>query len=421
MTLKDYERNASRCIRCSLCKWIPQLQIKSHAFASICPSIERYNFHAYSGGGKMIVAHALLNNRLEYTDELLNVIYRCSACGGCSVSCGYMFDLEPQEVIIELRNKLVEDGFGPMPKHRKWPDYIREKHNPYNEDHEKRIAWMPENIELDENSDLVYFVGCTTSYRRTEIAKATVRILNDLGVKFKILHPNEYCCGSPLLKTGQKKEALELMKQNVEIFKKAKVKKILTSCAGCYHMFKVEYPKILNTEFKVLHTAEFLDNLVKEDRLKFEKSVDLKVTYHDPCHLGRLGEPYIPWKGELVEVIPGVIMPVPPKPVRRGTNGIYEAPRNVLKNIPGIKLVEMERIKEYAWCCGAGGGVKAAFPDFALWTASKRIEEAKTTGAEAIVSCCPFCSTNLKDAIRETGEKMQFYDLTELVARALGG
>jgi len=369
----------------------------------------------------MIVAHALLNNRLEYTDELLNVIYRCSACGGCSVSCGYMFDLEPQEVIIELRNKLVEDGFGPMPKHRKWPDYIREKHNPYNEDHEKRIAWMPENIELDENSDLVYFVGCTTSYRRTEIAKATVRILNDLGVKFKILHPNEYCCGSPLLKTGQKKEALELMKQNVEIFKKAKVKKILTSCAGCYHMFKVEYPKILNTEFKVLHTAEFLDNLVKEDRLKFEKSVDLKVTYHDPCHLGRLGEPYIPWKGELVEVIPGVIMPVPPKPVRRGTNGIYEAPRNVLKNIPGIKLVEMERIKEYAWCCGAGGGVKAAFPDFALWTASKRIEEAKTTGAEAIVSCCPFCSTNLKDAIRETGEKMQFYDLTELVARALGG
>jgi Fe-S oxidoreductase len=218
MAIKDYERNANRCIRCSLCKWIPQVQIKSHSFASICPSIEKYNFHAYSGGGKMAIALALLKRRLEYTNELLNVIYRCSACGGCNVSCNYMFGLEPLEVIMELRNKCVEDGFGPMPKHREWPDYIRKKHNPYNEDHEKRIAWMQGSIEWDENSDLVYFVGCTPSYRRVEIARETARILNYLDIRFKILYPNEYCCGSPLLKTGQKKEAIELMKQNVKFF-----------------------------------------------------------------------------------------------------------------------------------------------------------------------------------------------------------
>ena len=128
------------------------------------------------------------------------------------------------------------------------------------------------------------------------------------------------------------------------------------------------------------------------------KEVPLRVTYHDPCHLGRRSKPYVP--GEPID-------------------GIYEPPRDILKAIPGLELVEMERIKEYAWCCGAGGGVKEAYPDFALWTAGERMEEAKAAGAEAIVTACPWCERNYIDAINERGEAIKVYDIVELVQQAI--
>ena len=134
-----------------------------------------------------------------------------------------------------------------------------------------------------------------------------------------------------------------------------------------------------------------------------------------------MAEPYEPWEGELGEVISLVYMHDPPKPIRRGANGVYDAPRNVLKQIPGIELVEMERIREYAYCCGAGAGVKAQYPDFALWTSGKRIDEAESTGASALVSTCPFCSTNFRDQLKERDDPMEFYDLTELVLKSIGG
>ena len=135
----------------------------------------------------------------------------------------------------------------------------------------------------------------------------------------------------------------------------------------------------------------------------------MTVTYHDPCYLGRLGEPWIHWQGKEV---PGHIRVFEPyKEVRRGTYGVYEQPRDVLKSIPGLKLVEMVRIKEYAWCCGAGGGVN----EFSLWTANERIQEAEATGAEAIVTACPWCEQNFMKAVKDSGSKLKVYDVVELV------
>ncbi|HEY96745.1 MAG TPA: (Fe-S)-binding protein, partial [Dehalococcoidia bacterium] len=143
----------------------------------------------------------------------------------------------------------------------------------------------------------------------------------------------------------------------------------------------------------------------------------MTVTYHDPCYLGRLGEPWIHWKGKEV---PGHIRIFEPyKEFRRGTYGVYEPPRDVLRSIPGMKLVEMVRIKEYAWCCGAGGGVNESNPGFSLWTAEERINEAEATGAGAIVSACPWCEQNFIKAIQETGSKLRVYDVVELVEKAL--
>ena len=145
----------------------------------------------------------------------------------------------------------------------------------------------------------------------------------------------------------------------------------------------------------------------------------MSVTYHDPCHLGRLGEPFIPWKGVEKKVFNQMYIYDPPKPWRKGTYGVYEPPRDVIKSIPGVNFVEMERIKEYSWCCGAGGGVKEAYPDFAIWTANERLEEAKATGAEAIVTACPWCKNNFNDAIEEGAEKLKVMDILELLELAI--
>ncbi len=422
MNLSKYEYEMENCFRCSHCKYIPWPVLKSKRFSQVCPSITRYNFHAYSASGKIEMALALHIGRLkEWTPGMLKILYTCTMCGACQISCYPNNFLTDVEGILEtLRQKAVEDGVGPMPQHNAFTKSIKEKHNPYNEPHEDRSNWMPEGIEVKEKADLIYWVGCTSSYRRKEIAQATVKVLNKIGVDFMLLRDDEICCGSPVYNTGQKELAKKMAKDVVEKIRKSGAKKLLTACAGCYAMFKAKYPKLIDDiPFEITSLAEILDQKLQDGKLKFAKSVPMKVTYHDPCHMGRMSE-YIPeWNGEWKLTGPHIYEHVPEKPVRLGLGGCYDPPRRVLEAIPGIEFVEMERIREYAWCCGAGAGCKSAFPDFALWAASERIEEAKATDAEILVSACPFCSTNLKDAIEQNHEKIRFYDIAEIVLMAL--
>ncbi|MHA1271215.1 MAG: (Fe-S)-binding protein [Candidatus Helarchaeota archaeon] len=417
--LENYSDMVNRCLRCSMCKWIPQLQIKSKEFASICPSIDYYNFHTYSGGGRLILANSLLTKRIELTKEVAEIIYSCTLCGGCAISCKYMNTLEIDYVIQSLREKTVESGQGPLPKHQEYIEKTKINHNPYGGAHEDRFAWLPDDIEISENSSTVYYVGCTSSYRRKEIAIATARVLNAAGVKFSILREDEFCCGSPLIRVGAKKEFEKLAEHNLSVMKKKKAKQVIMSCAGCYSTFKVEYPRIKKYGFKLMHSSEFFDKLIRKNKLELRTEVPLTVTYHDPCHLGRCSEREPRWLGIELEVRPLVKLQFPPKPLRWGAKGVYDPPRNILKQIPGLKLIEMERIKEYSYCCGAGGGVKACLPDFALHTAKNRVKEATNTNAEALVSACPFCSTNLQDAIQDLRSPMKFYDISELIYKAL--
>lgn len=288
----------------------------------------------------------------------------------------------------DLRAELVKKGFT-RPEHELFIKRIETVHNPYGELHEERMKWVPPEVKVAGKTDTAYFVGCTAAYRRPEIAEATVRILNAAGVDFMMLHPEEWCCGSPALRVGRRNLFLELAKRNVEAIRKAGVTRVVTSCAGCYRAFSQDYPESIGeVPFKVVHTSELVAELIKEGRLKMLNKVPETVTYHDPCHLGRHA-------------------------------GIYEQPREVLKSIPAIKLVEMSKNRENTLCCGAGGGVKAGFPDFAMQAAMRRLEEAREVGAESIVSTCPFCAHNFKDAIRESGSRLKFYDLTELIAKTI--
>ena len=277
--------------------------------------------------------------------------------------------------------------------------------------------------DITQNSAEVYYhAGCRFSFDEAlwPEARAAVNLLKKAGADVGIAGMDENCCGVRAYEMGYKGEFIKYAENNIDMLRNARVKTVVTSCADGYYAFKVLYPKLIkDSGLEVLHITEYLDRLIKGGKLKFSKKVPMTVTYHDPCHLGRLGENYIPWEGVEKKVFNQMYIYDPPKPWRKGTYGVYEPPRDVIKNIPGVNLVEMERIKEYAWCCGAGGGVKEAYPDFAQWTALERIEEAKATGAEAVITACPWCKNNFNDAIEESGENLKVYDIMELLEQVI--
>jgi Fe-S oxidoreductase len=382
------------------------------------------NFHAYSAGGRMIAALALLDGRIDYTDKLVEIVYQCQMDGACDISCKVNRDMDPLEVMLELRAKFVEEG-QVLPAHMVMIESLRSNDNVLGEPKAERGKWA-EGLDVKditkEKTEVLYFAGCRYSFDRDlqKITGDAISLLKTAGVDVGISGKEEACCGGRAFEIGYRGELIKYAEHNMETWNAAGVRTVVTPCSDCYGAFKFHYPRIgKEMNFEVLHITEYLDRLIKEGRLKPIKKVPLKVTYHDPCHLGRLSEPYIPWDGVEKKVLGQVIIKDPPREYRRGTSGIYEPPRDILRSIPGIELLEMERIKEYAWCCGAGGGVKEAYPEFALCTADERIEEAKATGAEALVTACSWCERNFRDALERSGAKIKLYDIVELLIEAI--
>ena len=237
---------------------------------------------------------------------------------------------------------------------------------------------------------MMYFRGCVVREKLTNIADATGIILKTAGLDYTILE-NEPCCGSFLMRTGFEDEALEVMEKTLKQLNKNEGEEILVSCAGCYNTLKNDYKELFGVELNVKHTSELLKELISEDKIKVKKTPK-KVTYHDPCHLGRHSD-------------------------------IYEEPREVINETS--VLVEMDRNRERSRCCGAGAGVKSAFPETALKVASKRIQDAESTNAEIIITSCSFCILNLENALKYTldnenkGSVSSVLDITELILMGL--
>jgi Fe-S oxidoreductase len=422
MALEDYRSDMEMCCRCSICKFVPLEKLAEMRHSCVCPSIARYNYHTYSGGGRMGLGIALLENELEYDKALLDVVYNCQTCGACDISCKYAMDMEVLEPIYETRIKTVREGHT-RPALDKVIGSLRKQGTMIAGPKARRGEWARGLDVKDitrEKAKVVYHVGCRTSYDKdtSKVARTAVSLLVKAGGDVGTAGENEICCGGRAYQMGYQEDFLIQAKKNMAMIKKSGARTLVTGCADGYHAFKVLYDKFgLKGDLEVLHITEYLARLIKEGKLKPVKQVRVKVTYHDPCHLGRLGEPYLHWEGKPV---PGHIRIFePPKEFRRGTYGVYEPPRDVLKSIPGLKLVEMDRIKEYAWCCGAGGGVKESNPDFAGWTAGERIGEAESTGAEAIATACPGCEQSFRDAIKASGSGLKVYDVVELLAKAV--
>jgi Fe-S oxidoreductase len=231
---------------------------------------------------------------------------------------------------------------------------------------------------------LLYFTGCMASYRIDSIVKSTIELLKKAGVDFKMLGDKEWCCGSVLLRTGNKELAREVAEHNIKEFKNSGIDTIVTSCAGCYKTLKLDYPELVGPNgIEVLSSPELIGKLIEDGKIKFDKS-DLTVTFHDPCHMGR-------------------------------HSNLYDAPRDVLKSVEGLNLVEMPRNRENARCCGSGGGVQSAFKDLSHKIADTRINEAIGTGAEILTTPCPFCTYALAEASKRNGNKIKVMDFAEFV------
>jgi Fe-S oxidoreductase len=423
MSLDDFAPEMDRCSACSYCKWIPFDQVKSWRFAKNCPSIAYHNFNSYSARGRYAVARSLLRGQSSVSETVKKIVFTCLTCGSCDVSCKICrYNLEPLEMVRELKFSLVEQGHE-LEALRAVRESLAAYKNTQLQPTNNRGDWAKDLDvpRIDEQPMPVLFhAGCRLSYDR-ELqgeARAAVQILQGAGVEIGIRGDREICCGGRLYSMGYRQEFESCAEANIAAWSEAGVKTIVTSCADGYHAFKHLYRR-LGSEVEVLHTVEFIDRLIEEGKIKFRSKVPLTVTYHDPCHLGRQGEPYEPWDGVEKKIKGQIVVYEPRKPRYNGAWGIYDPPRRILNSIPGLQLVEMERIREYSWCCGAGGGVREAYPEYSQWTASERIDEAKASGAEALVSACPWCERNFKDAIEALDDGMKVYDIIELVQMAM--
>jgi Fe-S oxidoreductase len=317
--------------------------------------------------------HQEITGTRALDERAIEVLYQCLECSHCLTWCKPEVDIA--EIVEIVRRRLVQEGRQPDGV-KSLESTITENHNPYREDHEQRIT----NLQLMETNgtSIFYFIGCTTAYREQEIANATISLLSSIGYSIQV-SSDEWCCGSPLFRTGYEEKALTQARHNLELLNESDADFILVTCPGCYRALTNDYPKHgLELKKPVKHITQLLEELLE----KFPHDVlEKTITYHDPCHLGR-------------------------------HSGIYDEPRNVLKQLAGSSYIEMERNRENAMCCGNGAGLRTLFKEQAKLIGAERIQHARIVEAEYLVTACPFCKNMLS---LQADESITILDLPELV------
>ena len=320
-------------------------------------------------------------------------LWLCATCGNCVQRCPR--GVEIIDIVRAMRRMLVPDGIVPasIPNLRGVMTSIASVGNPWGQEPKDRANWVKglEVKEFGEDTEHLYFPCCYPSYdpRLKKVAQATANILKRAGVDFGILGSKESCCGESVRKAGNEALFKRLARENIKTFIENGVKKILVSSPHCYHAFKNEYPEF-KVNFDVVHISQYLFELMDGGRLQLTKEYGKKVTYHDPCYLGR-------------------------------HHGIYDEPREVLKKVPGLELVEMADARENSLCCGMGGG--------RIWMETAkgerfsdlRLEQAIGVGAEVLVTCCPYCITQFEDSrlTLKDSEVIQVKDITEILQEVI--
>jgi len=375
------------CTRCGEClKYCPVYAQKGEEEIDPRGKIQAFKSFVRSQYGlwaKIFGPKKLDDEKLKKFSEM---VYRCTLCGECSVSCPVSIDAK--HLWTALRETLVEMGHFPEAAKRMKANVLK-AHNVSGDENEERVEWLefldelPDHHHQKEKAETAFFVGCVASFFPLvqRIPLAFVEILSRAGVDFTLLGGEEWCCGFPLIGAGMKKEAQVLIQHNLEIIKEKGVKSVVFACPSCYHTWMTEY----KTDVNIFHSTQFVKRLIDEGKILF-KEKKMKVTYHDPCDLGR-------------------------------ASGVYEAPREILRAIPGVELVEMKNNREQCKCCGGGGNLEMVDQELSAALAQEKINQIQATGADTVVTACQQCVRTILTTARRKEIPINAMDITEFVLK----
>ena len=378
------------CTNCCLC-------------ADVCPAVSATKDGQLSGAYRLAELRKIMRSRSgiwrrffgrkapteEQLKQFSDTVYRCTLCGRCQETCpsGIML----RDLWLSLRQDLVHSAAYP-----KKVDMIRENvagsHNVFDEDNEERADWVedlrnpPDHGYVKDRAEVVYFTGCVAAYfpMAQQIPIALSAVLDAAAVDFTLLAEEEWCCGFPLLGAGLRDHLKDNIEHNIEAVKAKGARKVVFACPSCYQMWREHYPH----DFEIYHVTQYINQLITAGQLSL-KELDLTVTYHDPCDLGRGSKE-------------------------------YDAPRQVIRAIPGVKLVEMAHNRENCLCCGGGGNLEMIDNKLSGEIAKTKIDEAMETGAQAVVTACQQCVRTMNTYIRRNKLKFEALDIVQLVQKALG-
>ena len=365
-----------RCTRCGAC-------------LAVCPTYRVLGRETESPRGRVALARAWSEGRLEPGVHAAELVYRCALCGACSTACPT--GLQVDEILLGMRGNLARQSLLPG-KLLRLAEAVGSRHNILGEDQKARELWRDGAMVGERRpAEIVYFVGCVSALFPSSYAlpQQTVRLLQAAQFDYTVLGGEEWCCGYPLLLNGQQEEMATIAGELVRRVTALGARTVVTSCPSCYHAWRHVYPQLVpGMSLEVLHTSEILLRALREGRLRLQEMPDQVVTYHDPCDLGR-------------------------------RSGLYDPPREVLRTIPGLRLVEMRDRRENALCCGGGGNLESTASQLVEQAAVRRLHQAIETGASAIVTACPQCRRTLAGAARREKARLRVWDLVEIVGRAV--
>jgi Fe-S oxidoreductase/FAD/FMN-containing dehydrogenase len=371
-----FKREIAACVQCGYCM-------------NYCPT--RQEWLSTTPRGRILMARNLDSKKI--TRDYVKSVFQCSLCGRCRVDCSV--DIKSPEMWVDLRSHLVKNGFE-LDCLKALTATLEETHNIAAKSNDQRTGWtkrlkLPYELAGRAGVEVIYYVGCITSFYPMvqDIARSFAQILDSAGVDFAILGGEEWCCGYPLISAGHKEAAAKSMQHNIDRIREMGAKSVVMTCPGCYRMWRDEYYGITGQRppFEISHSTEFILRLMEQGRIKLGEIND-SITYHDPCDLGR-------------------------------NSGIYDEPRHIINEIPGLSFAELEDSREYCSCCGSGGDLLVSNEDLSLGIARRKVREISDTGAQTLVTACPACTRAITMA--KMAEKAQFniLDIAQLVWKAM--
>jgi heterodisulfide reductase subunit D len=387
---KGLEERSTGCVLCGSCyghgpanpmEDVPGPKTK-------CPPYEFYRFQRFTPKSRWLMAQRVFHGLDPITPELKEVIYTCTNCLMCQELCGVRNDgFGPWDITVAMREELTERD-GPIEAHRPILEGLQQHDHPWSRPRKERGLWASGlGLKMLGNgaAATLLFAGCSADRDSGKAgAIALAKLMQKAGEDFAILGDEEKCCGLYAYDLGFRREYDRLENDNLTRTKAAGIRKVVVACGSCRRIWQ-GYAEKTEPKIAVVHGVEYVADLIQTGRLKLSKTVRKKVTYHDSCHLGR-------------------------------GCGVYEAPRAILRSLPGVELVEMARNQRWAWCCGGGGGVPEAYPELAQWNAEDRMREAIETGAELVLTSSALCQRSFAGCSRAA---LPTQDLLDFVCEAL--